>query len=126
MENPALSGSALAKEAARLADDKQAENIVVLDVRGLSNIADYFVICGANSLPHLNAIRKEVRDQIKTAHGVATYGVEGGGESEWAVLDFVDVVVHILLEGKRSFYSLESLWADAPRVEWQPAGADRS
>ena len=126
MENPPLSGTALAVEAARLADEKQADNIVVLDVRGLSSIADYFVICGANSLPHLNAVRREVRDSLKTVHGVSSYGVEGGGESEWAVIDFVDVVVHVLLEGKRAFYSLESLWADAPPVPWQPVGTDRT
>ena len=112
-------GIDLAIAAARLADEKQAENILVIDLRGLSTIADFFVLCSANSPPHLNAIRREVGDRLKVERGVATYGSEGNSESLWAVLDFVDVVVHILHEEKRHFYALEALWSDAPFVQWQ-------
>lgn len=119
MQHDSLIGQDLAIAAARLADTKQAENIVVLDLRGLSNIADYFVICSANSPPHLNAIRREIADELKTAHGVGPYGRDGALDSLWTVLDFVDVVVHILHREKREFYAIEALWSDAPRVDWQ-------
>jgi len=114
-----LSGIDLAVAAARLADEKQAEDIVVLDLRGLSNIADFFVIGSANSPPHLNAIVREVGTRLKVDRGVAAYGQEGSADSLWAVLDFIDVVVHVLHRGKRDFYALEALWSDAPQVEWQ-------
>ena len=116
-------GIDLAVAAAKLADEKHAEDIVILDLRGLSNIADFFVVCSANSPPHLNAVRKEVADRLKTESGVATYGLDGPTDSLWTVLDFVDVVVHILHAEKRAFYGLETLWSDAPRVAWQSANA---
>jgi ribosome-associated protein len=119
LKSDSLIGQDLAIAAARLADNKQAEDIVVLDLRGLSNIADYFVICSANSPPHLNAIRREIADELKTVHGVAAYGRDGALDSLWTVLDFVDVVVHILHREKREFYSIEALWSDAPKVDWQ-------
>jgi ribosome-associated protein len=115
-----LEGLDLALASARYADEKQAEDIVILDLRGLSNIADYFVICSANSAPHLNAIRREVGDRLKVDHQVAAHGYEGHPDSLWAVVDFIDVVVHILHREKREFYALEQLWSDAPRVAWQP------
>jgi ribosome-associated protein len=123
LENESLAGRELAVAAARLAYEKQAEDIVLLDLRGLSNIADYFVICSANSPPHLNAIRREVADRLKVEHGVATRGQDGPIDSLWTVLDFVDVVVHVLHAEKREFYALERLWSDAPRVEWQSGEA---
>ena len=119
MQPDSLIGQDLAIAAARLADSKQAEDIVILDLRGLSNIADYFVICSANSPPHLNAIRREIADELKTVHGVGPYGREGALDSLWTVLDFVDVVVHILHREKREFYSIEALWSDAPKVDWK-------
>ena len=120
LETSTFSGEALAITAARLADSKQAENIIVLDLRGLSNIADYFVLCSANSPPHLNAIRREIADVVKVDHGVATHGHDGALDSLWTVLDFIDVVVHVLHREKREFYAIEALWSDAPRVKWQP------
>ena len=119
MQPDSLIGQDLAIAAARLAVSKQAEDIVILDLRGLSNIADYFVICSANSPPHLNAIRREIADELKTVHGVGPYGREGALDSLWTVLDFVDVVVHILHREKREFYSIEALWSDAPKVDWK-------
>lgn len=112
-----LQGKELALAAARFADDKKAEDIVILDLRGLSSIADYFVICSASSTPHLNAVRREIADRLKTDHGVPAFGYDGQTESSWVVLDFVDVVVHILNQEKRGFYGLEALWSDAPRVD---------
>jgi ribosome-associated protein len=122
LETQPISGRELAITAARFADTKQAEEIVILDLRGLCNIADYFVICSANSPPHLNAVRREVADRLKVEHGVASHGHDGAIDSLWTVLDFIDVVVHILHREKREFYAIENLWAKAPRVEWQPEG----
>ncbi len=119
-------GHELAIAAARHADDKKAEHITVLDLRGLSTLADYFVICSAGSSPHLNAIRREIADQLKIEYGISAYGSDGGLDSQWVVLDFVDVVVHILHAEKREFYALEKLWSDAPRIEWEPAGESRA
>lgn len=126
MDTPSLHGQELAITAARLADNKQAEDIVVLDLRGLSNVADYFVLCSANSPPHLNAIRREIADELKTTRRIGTYGHDGAIDSLWTVLDFVDVVVHVLHREKREFYAIEALWKDAPRIDWQPAGAARA
>lgn len=126
MQPDSLIGHGLAIAAARLADTKQAEDIVILDLRGLSNIADYFVICSANSPPHLNAIRREIADELKTGHGIGTYGRDGALDSLWTVLDFVDVVVHILHREKREFYSIEALWSDAPKVDWKSGMPSRA
>lgn len=126
MDTPPISGESLAITAARLAASKQAEDILVLDLRGLSNIADYFVLCSANSPPHLNAIRREIADVIKVDHGVATHGHCGAIDSLWTVLDFVDVVVHVLHREKREFYAIEALWSAAPRVNWQPTEVEKA
>jgi len=118
-KNTSLSGLELAKAAARYADERKAENIIILDLRGLSTIADYFVICSGSSTPHLNSIRKEIADRLKVDYESPAFRRDGDRESLWMVLDFVDVVVHIMEEGKREFYGLEGLWNDAPLIPWQ-------
>ena len=109
-------GEALAREAARYADDKKAENPVILDVRGLSPVTDYLVICDGTSLPHLRAIRNEVAERMKLEHGVRPYASHGSPDSGWMLVDFGDVVVHIFQSEKRAFYGLEDMWNDAPRI----------
>jgi len=95
--------------------DKKAENPVVLDVRGLSGVADYFVILSADSDRQAAAVADAVDDRV-TALGAERIGVEGRGGGGWVLLDFGDVVVHVFSPETRSFYDLEGLWADAPRV----------
>jgi ribosome-associated protein len=111
-----LEGIELATAAARGADDKQAEDILVMDLRGLSTIADYFVICSGSSLPHLKAIHREIFDQLATGHELKPRTMEGNPESQWLILDYGDVIVHVMHADKRVYYSLEDLWNDAPRV----------
>lgn len=88
---------------------------MVLDVRELSTVTDYFVIATGNSAPHLKALSDEVQMEMKK-RGIKCYRKSGTGESQWIVLDFVDLVVHLLLPETREFYALEQLWSDAEVV----------
>ena len=112
-----IEGIELARAAARSAEDKQAEDIVVMDLRGLSSIADYFVICSGTSLPHLKAIHREIFEQLAKEQALKPRTTEGVAESQWLILDYADVIVHVMHGEKRVFYALEDLWNDAPRVE---------
>jgi ribosome-associated protein len=109
-------GDRLARLTAGYADDKKAENIVILDVRGISMVADFLVICDGGSLPHLRAIRNEISDRLREEHKVKPYAAHGSPDSGWMLLDYGDVVIHIFHAEKRSFYALEDLWNDAPRL----------
>ncbi len=109
-------GQALALAAASFAEDKKASNVIVLDVRGISPITDYFVICDGASMPQLRAIRNEVADRMKDEHGIKAYASHGTSDSGWMILDFGDVIVHIFHTEKRDFYAFEDLWNDAERV----------
>ncbi len=106
----------IAKTCAKIADDIQAEEIVVLDLRGISNIADYFVICTATSVPHLKAAARDIRHKAEEQLGESPRSADGDASSLWIVIDYVDVVVHIFHEELRDLYRLEDLWSDAPRV----------
>jgi ribosome-associated protein len=112
----AFEGEVFARAAAAMADDKKAENITILDVRGISMVTDFLVICDGSSLPHLRAIRNEVADRMREDHKVKPYATHGVPDSGWMLLDFGDVVVHIFHSEKRAFYALEDLWNDAPRL----------
>lgn len=116
-------GVELAVELARFADEKRAEDIVVLDLQGISTITDFFVICTGTSLPHLKAIHREITQKSGQSLNQKAAMSDGSVESHWLVLDYGDVIVHIFHEDKREVYALEDLWSDAPRVEWQPEGA---
>jgi ribosome-associated protein len=93
----------------------------VLDVRGISTFTDFFVICSATSEPQLKAIANEIQTRLKGDHGVRAVAMDGFPASQWIVLDYLQVVVHIFHRDKRAFYSLEDLWGDAPTVEWETA-----
>jgi len=117
----AITAEELAKACAELASNKKAEEIVVLDVRGISTFTDFFVLCSATSEPQLKAIANEIQTRLKEDHGVRAVAMDGFPASQWIVLDYLQVVVHIFHRDKRAFYSLEDLWGDAPRVEWETA-----
>jgi ribosome-associated protein len=106
----------------KLAENKKAENVVILDVRKLSSITDYFVIASGGSEPHLRAIVSEVIDELWDDYQVRPRRVEGGPAAAWQVLDFLDVIVHIMRNETRERYDLESLWGDAPRAGVRRAG----
>ena len=107
----------LAQLCRELADNKKAEDIVVLDVRKISSVTDYFVIVSGTSDPHLRAIFNEIADTLKEKHDLVPSGKDGSVHAAWVVLDFFDVVVHIMRADVRQRYDLEGLWNDAPRVK---------
>jgi ribosome-associated protein len=92
-------------------------DVIALDLRGISSFTDFFVICSGTSEPHLKAIAGEIQDRLKKDHGVKPHAVDGYPMSQWVIVDYSDVIVHIFHEQKRAFYSLEDLWSDAPRLE---------
>jgi ribosome-associated protein len=106
----------LARLCREFADNKKAENIVILDVRKLSSVTDFFVIASATSEPHLRAIVDEVTDRLRDEHGERPRAVDGTVHGAWVVLDFFDVIVHIMRQEARERYDLESLWGDAARL----------
>jgi ribosome-associated protein len=93
----------------------------VLDLRGISTFTDFFVICSATSEPQLKAIAGEIETRLRQEHGIRAVAMDGFPASQWIVLDYLQVVVHIFHRDKRAFYSLEDLWGDAPRLAWEPA-----
>lgn len=99
-----------------LADHRKAENIVILDLRELSSVADYFVICTGTSEPHLRAIVEEITDRLREKHALRPRATDGRLHTAWVVLDFFDVIVHVMRADVREHYDLEGLWGDAPRV----------
>ena len=94
---------------------------MVLDLEGISSFTDYFVICSGTSEPHLKAISGEIEDRLKADHEIRAVSVDGFPASQWIVLDYLQVIVHVFRQEKREFYSLEDLWSDARRVDWESA-----
>lgn len=101
--------------AAEAADGKKAFQILILDLRGLTTITDYFVICSAGNITQTGAIAEGIERALAIA-GSRPSHIEGGAEATWVLMDYGDVVVHIFDEQTRAYYSLERLWGDAPRV----------
>lgn len=97
-------------------EDAKARDIAVLDVRKISDFTDYMVIATGTSNRHVQSTADKVVDALR-AHGVRTVGVEGGKTGDWVLIDFGDVVAHVMREEIRDFYNLEKLWSDAKRVE---------
>jgi len=89
---------------------------VVLDLREISTFTDFFVICSGTSEPHLKAIAGEIETRLRKDHGVRPGAVDGFPASQWIVLDYLQVIVHVFHQEKRDFYRLEDLWSDAPRL----------
>ncbi len=102
--------------------EKKGNEIVRLDMRGVNaTLSDYFVICHADSNVQVNAIAKNVEDEVYKTLGQDTWHKEGHGNGEWVLLDFVDVVVHIFKTDKRQHYRIEDLWGDAQVSTYQSA-----
>jgi ribosome-associated protein len=104
---------ATARRAVELASDKKASDIVLLEVRGLTTLADYFVICSGQSERQLGAIADGVVEGLREV-GTRPIGREGAANAHWLLLDFGSVIVHVMAPPEREFYQLERLWADAP------------
>ncbi|MBO4327838.1 MAG: ribosome silencing factor [Bacteroidales bacterium] len=98
-------------------DAMKGKEIVTLDLRETGTaVTDYFVICHANSKTQVDAIADKITDTVQEKLHVKPYHVEGRDNTEWILIDYVDVVVHVFLQSMRSFYQLEELWADAERI----------
>jgi ribosome-associated protein len=100
-----------------LANNRKAENLVILDVRELSSVTDYFVLATGTSEPHLRAIVDEISETLAEEHGVRPRARDGTLQTAWIVLDYFDVIVHVMRPETRERYDLETLWGDAPRVK---------
>ncbi len=109
-----------------LADNKKAEDIVVLDVHELSSVTDYFVLASGTSEPHLRAIVDEITDNLREEHNVRPRAIDGTFQAAWVVLDFFDVIVHVMRQDIRDRYDLETLWGDAPRLKPRKRAAARA
>ena len=102
---------------AEIADEKKAQDIVVLDISKLTFIADYFVICTGINERQLQTIADEIKAKLKK-RSIQNIGTEGYNEAKWILMDYSDVIVHLFSREMRSFYELELLWGDAPKVTW--------
>lgn len=111
-----MSGEEFIRHCAQAMVDKKAENVVILDLRGISGFTDYFVIASGSSEPHLKAIGTSVRELSRLEGGRTPLNEDGFPASQWVVVDFGDVIVHVFHQERRTFYDLESLWKDARRI----------
>ena len=105
----------MARQAVEVAEDKQAQDIVMLDLRNITTIADYFVICTAENERQLRTVVNSI-DEALVKNGAHNPRIEGSFETGWVLLDFSDVIVHVFAPEQREFYRLERLWKDAPPV----------
>jgi ribosome-associated protein len=121
---PIATSRQLAVACARIADDKKASDIVILDLRKLNGITDYFVICSALNDRQSRAIAEDVSVEMKRK-GLRALGIEGHRGAPWILEDFGDFVLHVFRENHRKFYDLESLWDDAPRLDWTKKAAKK-
>ncbi len=92
---------------------------MVLDLRRISTFTDFFVICSGTSEPQLKAIAGEIETRLREDHSIRAVAIDGFPASQWIVLDYLQVVTHIFHRDKRAFYSLEDLWGDATRLQWE-------
>jgi ribosome-associated protein len=114
----ALSSEDVARLAADASAAKKADDVRVLDLRGLTDAADFFVIGSGTSDVQVRGIAENVIEQVERAGGGSPWHVEGLAAGRWVLLDYVDVVVHVFHHELRAYYQLERLWGDAPVVEW--------
>ena len=107
----------LARVAALAADSKKASDVVLLDLSPVTDVCDYFLVCSGDNARQVDAIVDEVREKVSANCGVSPLSCEGREGLSWVLLDYGSVVVHVFRPETRDYYRLESLWADAPRVE---------
>ncbi len=100
----------------RFALEKKAYDLVLMEVRALTSIADYFIVCSGRSDRQAQSIAQGIEENMR-GMGVRPQSVEGAARGQWVLMDFSDVIVHVFYQPVREFYDLEGLWIDAPRVE---------
>lgn len=111
----------LAIAAARTADENRGQDIVVLDVRELTSMFDYFVIASGTSRRQIHAMSEEIDNKLEKELGDQRMGIEGYEESRWILLDYGSVVIHLFDAEMRAYFALEDLWADGTKVDWAAA-----
>jgi len=109
-----------------LAENRKAEDIVILDMRELSSVTDYFVLASGTSEPHLRAIVEEITEKLREEQNLRPRAVDGTLQASWVVLDYFDVIVHIMRQDIRDRYDLETLWGDAPRLRIRKRASARA
>ncbi|SMB80285.1 ribosome-associated protein [Desulfonispora thiosulfatigenes DSM 11270] len=105
------------KQIIKSIDDKKAQDIVALDVQGISTFADYFVICTGSSNTQVKAIADNIEKELKEKSNLYAMRKEGYQQGHWVLLDYNNIIVHVFLPDDREFYDLERLWGDAKRLE---------
>lgn len=120
---PALDSLEQARRIAALAQEKLAEDVVILDMRPVCSFTDYFVICTGRNPRQTAGIWDEVHGRLKQEHGLIPRSVDGATEGTWVLADYLDVVLHVFTPEARDFYKLEDLWSDVPAVELAEAAA---
>ena len=111
---------ALARTAAQAADDKKADDTIVLDVGDLLQITEYFVVTGASNRRLVRTIVDAIDEAVRLEHGRSPVRVEGVSELQWVLMDYGDVVVHVFIDEMRIYSEIERLYRDVGRVEWGP------
>lgn len=114
---------ALVVAAAKAASDKKGEDTVVIEVGAVLAITDAFVITSASNTRQAKTIAEEVENKIDEVGGPKPLRIEGLDDARWILMDYGDFVVHVFLDEVRRYYDLERLWSDAPRIDWEKAGA---
>ncbi|MDP4267236.1 MAG: ribosome silencing factor [Bacteroidota bacterium] len=119
-KNNSTTSDLLAEIIVKGIEEKKGENITSLNLKNIkSAICDYFIICDANSKTQVEAICESIETEVKKAIGLRPHHIEGIGNSEWVLLDYFDIIVHVFLKESREFYKLESTWADAEFKRYQ-------
>ena len=113
-----MDGLEIAKIAYNMLDDKKGEDIVLLDVRNMSPISDYILIVTGNSDPHVKALFAGVERELKNS-GLHCHRKAGMATGGWMILDYFDIIIHIFSAESRAYYTIEDIWAEAPRVPLQ-------
>lgn len=111
-------GRALALLAARTADDKKGDDVLVLDVGDVLAIAGWFVIASASNSRLVESLAQDIERAAKTELGISPVRTEGHREKQWVLIDYGDVVVHVFHKEMRDFYEIERLYGDVPRLDW--------
>jgi ribosome-associated protein len=117
---------ALAQRAAQIAIDNKAQDVVLLDLRGVTDMTDFFLIVSGTSDTHVRSIGQHLIEDMKKKEGSPAHHVEGLEKGRWVLLDFVDFVVHVFHPTLRNFYQLERLWADAEQIPLETAQESRA
>jgi ribosome-associated protein len=109
-----MSPEQLLDEIVRYVEDKKAQDVVVLDLRGVLGYTDYFLLCTGNTARQTKAIHDGILEGLKREHETLPRRVEGASKADWILMDYLDVVVHVFTPETREFYRLEQLWGEAP------------